>query len=494
MTTQQISGEDAFRLYDTYGFPLDLTQLLAAEKGLTVDVDGFNAEMEKQRERARAARKASVVTVADDSVETLATPFSGYEDDNLAYYAAEVLHVGEANGKPYIVVTDTPFYAEMGGQMGDTGLIRTLDGWQGTVVNTMKDSAGRVLHFLDKPAPESVVGHLAALSVDTARRDAIERHHTATHILHWALRKVLGSHAHQAGSLVTPDRLRFDYTHYEAPSEAQIAEIERLANEHILKNEPVCWQEFAFEDKPSSAMAFFGEKYGSRVRVVAIGEEVGTEKESFDRGWSVELCGGTHVCATGEIGLLKVVAESSVSSGTRRIEAVCGMAAYELAAGQHKTLRELAGRLSCKVEDLLPRLEAQTEKIHELEKELKNFQKKASAGQADELASKAFDKDGVKILAAVVSADNPNTLRQLGVDLQKKLGESVVVLAAAFGDKGNVLALASEGAVKAGWKAGAIVGELAGKLGGKGGGKPDFAMGGFSKVSEAAQVLAAFGK
>jgi len=162
MTQKQISGEDAFRLYDTYGFPLDLTQLLAAEKGLGVDVDGFNAEMDKQRERARAARKSSVVTVADDSVETLATPFSGYEDENLSYYAAEVLHVGEAGGKPYIIVTDTPFYAEMGGQVGDTGSIRTLDGWQGTVVNTIKDSAGRVLHILDKPAPETVVGHLAA--------------------------------------------------------------------------------------------------------------------------------------------------------------------------------------------------------------------------------------------------------------------------------------------------------------------------------------------
>ncbi|HNX05310.1 MAG TPA: alanine--tRNA ligase-related protein [Opitutales bacterium] len=494
MTQKQISGEDAFRLYDTYGFPLDLTQLLAAEKGLGVDVDGFNAEMDKQRERARAARKSSVVTVADDSVETLATPFSGYEDENLSYYAAEVLHVGEAGGKPYIIVTDTPFYAEMGGQVGDTGSIRTLDGWQGTVVNTIKDSAGRVLHILDKPAPETVVGHLAALNVDTARRDAIERHHTATHILHWALRKVLGSHAHQAGSLVTPERLRFDYTHYEAPTEAQLAEIERLANEHILKNEPVCWQEFAFEDKPASAMAFFGEKYGSRVRVVAIGEEVGTEAHSFDNGWSVELCGGTHVCATGEIGLLKVVAESSVSSGTRRIEAVCGMAACELAAAQFKTLRDMANRLSCKMEDLLPRLEAQQEKIHELEKELKNFQKKASAGQADELAAKAFDKDGIKILAAVVQADNPNALRQLGVDLQKKLGESIVVLAAASGDKGSVLALASDGAVKTGYKAGAIVAEIAGKLGGRGGGKPDFAMGGFTNVAEAAKVLASFGK
>ena len=494
MKEKQISGADAFRLYDTYGFPLDLTQLLAAERGLSVDVEGFNAEMEKQRERARAAHKSSVVTVADEGAEKDATPFSGYEEENLSYYAAEVLSVGESGGKPWIVTNDTPFYAEMGGQVGDTGFIRTLDGWEARVVNTVRDASGLVLHILDKSAPETVIGHLAALNVDADRRRAIQRNHTATHILHWALRKVLGSHAHQAGSLVTPERLRFDYTHFEAPSEEQLREIERLANEHIVRNEPVLWQEFGFEEKPKSAMAFFGEKYGAKVRVVAIGEEVGTEPESFDKGFSVELCGGTHVSATGEIGLLKIVAESSVSSGTRRIEAVCGMAAWEMAAGQFATLHALAGKLSCKVEEILPRLDAQAAKIRELEKELKAFQKKASAGAADELSARAFDKGGVKILAAVAGAENPNALRQLGVDLQKKLGESVIVLAADIGGKGSIVALASPGAIQAGFKAGAIVADLAGKLGGRGGGKPDFAMGGFANLADADKVLSAFGK
>jgi alanyl-tRNA synthetase len=495
MTQKQISGEDAFRLYDTYGFPLDLTQLLAAEKGLAVDVDGFNAEMNKQRERARAAHKASVVTVADESLDAAATPFSGYEDENLSYYAAEVMAVGEANGKPYIIVNETPFYAEMGGQVGDTGVIKTLDGWQGNVVNTIKDGTGRVLHILDKAAPEMIVGHLAAMNVDLARRTDIERHHTATHIVHWALRKVLGSHAHQAGSFVAPDRLRFDYNHFEAPKTEQLAEIERLCNERVLANEPVMWMEFDFDKKPKNAMAFFGDKYGKTVRVVAIGEEVGTEPESFEKAWSAELCGGTHVCATGEIGMIKLVAESSVSAGIRRVEAVCGMSAFKLASENFELLHKLAGKLSCKPDEIETRFEAREEKIRTLEKELKNFQKKASAGQADELAAKAVDKGGVKVVAALVEAADPNALRLLAVDIQKKTGaNSLVVLAMIANGRGTILCLAGDEAVKAGHKAGAIVAELTGKLGGKGGGKPDFAMGGFAKADAAAKVLADFAK
>jgi alanyl-tRNA synthetase len=493
MTQKQISGEDAFRLYDTYGFPLDLTQLLAAERGLTVDVDGFNTEMDKQRTRARAAHKASVVTVADESLDAAATPFSGYDEENLSYYAAEVIAVGVTEGKPYLIVNDTPFYAEMGGQSGDTGVVRTLDGWQGTVINTVKDAQGRILHIIDNPAPESIVGHLAAMNVDQERRTAIERNHTATHILHWALRKVLGTHVHQAGSLVAPDRLRFDYSHFEAPSAAQLAEVERLCNGHVLANEPVMWQEFEFEKKPANAMAFFGEKYGKIVRVVAIGEDVGTEPESFKEGWSVELCGGTHVCATGEIGMIKIVQDSSVSAGTRRIEAVCGEAAFKLAASQFELLHKLAGKLSCKIEDVENRFDARDERIRELEKQLKEFQRKSSAGQADELAAKALDKGGVKIVAALVEAANPGALRQLAVDVQRKAGpDSVIVLAAVAEGKGSLLCLCGEGAIKAGHKAGAVVADLTAKLGGKGGGKPDFAMGGFAKVDAVAAVLAAF--
>jgi alanyl-tRNA synthetase len=495
MTQKQISGQDAFRLYDTYGFPLDLTQLLAAERGLGVDVEGFNAEMEKQRARARAAHKSSVVCVAEGDAPAAATQFSGYEDECLCDFAAEILECGSADGRSFVIVNATPFYAQMGGQEADHGIIRAQGGWSANVVDVIRDSAGRVLHIVDAEAPADLAGRLAALTVDMHRRAAIERHHTATHILHWALRRVLGTHVHQAGSLVAPDRLRFDYTHFEAPSAEQLSLVEKMCNEHILTNEPVFWQEFDFESKPKNAMAFFGEKYGSRVRVVAIGESVGSEPESFDEGWSVELCGGTHVCATGEIGLLKIVQDSSVSAGTRRIEAVCGEAAYELAREQFELVARLASLMSCKGAELEDRFASQQEHIRELEKKLKEYQRKASAGQADELASKAQDKGAYKLVASLAQADNPNALRQLAVDIQRKIaGESVIVLAADIGGKGTILALCSDGAVKAGHKAGAIVGELAGKLGGKGGGKPDFAMGGFTDLNSAASVLAGYAR
>ncbi|MBN1403299.1 MAG: hypothetical protein JW942_02375 [Opitutales bacterium] len=491
MTAKQISGEDAFRLYDTYGFPLDLTQLLAAERGLSVDVDGFNTEMEKQRQRARAAHKSSVISVADDDAEAKATVFNGYEREYLCDYAAELIDAGEADGQPFLVFSETPFYAEMGGQQGDQGLVRLESGWEAKVVNTVKDAAGRVIHIVDAPLPEGSVGKLAALSVDLKRRSAIERHHSATHILHWALRTVLGSHVRQAGSLVAPDRLRFDFAHYEAITPEQLEKIERLCNERILANEPVIWEEFDYEEKPKSAMAFFGEKYGSKVRVVAMGEQVSGDPKSFDDGFSVELCGGTHVCATGEIGLLKVVQESAVSAGTRRVEAVCGEAAYELLREQFELLHRLAGRMSCKVEEVEARFDSLQEHGKELEKKLRELERKASAGLADELVAKAVEKNGIRLVAALVSAPNPNALRQSAVDIQKKLGEgAVVVLACVNEGKGSLLALCGEGAVKGGAKAGAIVAELTGKLGGRGGGKPDFAMGGFADAANAAKVLA----
>ncbi|MFA5257026.1 MAG: alanine--tRNA ligase-related protein [Opitutales bacterium] len=493
MTQKQISGEDAFRLYDTYGFPLDLTQLLAAERGLSVDTDGFNAEMEKQRQRARAAHRSSVISVADEGGAAEATPFVGYEHENMSDFAAEVVEIGQSGDQSFIIFNQSPFYAEMGGQMGDQGLVRTMDGWQDRVLNTVKDSAGRILHLLENPAPEGMIGQLAALSVDFKRRAAIERHHTGTHILHWALRSVLGPHVRQAGSLVTNERLRFDFAHYEAVSDSQLALVERMCNERILANEPVCWLEFDYENKPEGAMAFFGDKYGSQVRVVAIGEDVSGDPDSFEDGWSVELCGGTHVCATGEIGLMKIVQESAVSAGTRRIEAVCGEAAYRLAREQFDLLHRIAGRMSCKPEEIESRLEARAEHEREMEKKLKELERMQSAAQADRLAAAAVKKKGLKLLAALVDSPNPNAMRQLAVDVQNKLGEnSVVVLASCAGAKGSLLALCGADAIKTGHKAGSIVSELTGKLGGRGGGKPDYAMGGFSDTTSVAQVLKEF--
>jgi len=495
MAQKQISGEDAFRLYDTFGFPLDLTQLLAAERGLGVDVDGFNREMEKQRERARAAHQSTVITVADDSEVGQATRFVGYEASNLVDFETFVVDVAQADGGAFLVFERSPFYAEMGGQLGDMGSVR-IDGQAFAVSGTVRDAAGRHLHALaDVPAGVDLAafkGRKALVTVDATRRSAIQRHHTATHILHWALRKTLGTHVRQAGSLVAPDRLRFDFAHFEAIAPEALKRIEDMCNERILANEPVRWREFDFADKPSNAMAFFGEKYGNRVRVVAIGRDVGEEPASYESGWSVELCGGTHVCATGEIGLLKVIAETGISAGTRRIEAVCGQAALELFQERYGQVQALADRMSCKPAEIEARLDAQQAHLRELEKQLKALQAKASAGQAGELAARAVDRGGIKVVAAVAEAPDPNALRQVGVNVQRALGESVIVLAMVQGGKGTLLALCSEGAIQAGHKAGDIVRTLTAKLGGKGGGKPDFAMGGFSDAGGAPAVLDAF--
>ncbi len=490
MPQKQISGEDAFRLYDTFGFPLDLTQLLAAERGLGVDVEGFHREMEKQRERARAAHQSAVITVADDE-EAEATPFVGFEATNLESFETFVTDLLQSDGRSFLIFERTPFYAEMGGQIGDTGFAE-IDGQRYEIISTIKDAGGRRLHELKEGADPSVKGKKALVSVEQVRRGAIQRHHTATHILHWALRKELGDHVRQAGSLVAPDRLRFDFSHFEAISAEKLTRIEQLCNERILANDPVRWTEVDFEQKPTNAIAFFGEKYGNRVRVVAIGKNVADDISSYESGWSVELCGGTHVCATGEIGLFKIVSESAISAGTRRIEAVCGKAALQLVQEQGRLLDSLAVRLSCKPAEVEARIVGLQDRQKDLERQLRAFQQKAAAGQADELAQKAIERNGLKVVAELAEAPDPNALRQLGVSVAGKIGEGVVILAGRFENKGTLLALASPEAVKQGLKAGDIVRDLTAKLGGKGGGKPDFAMGGISDLDNINSVLANF--
>ncbi len=483
----RICGTDAFTLYDTYGFPLDLTQLLAQQEGLTVDVPEFERCMEEQKQRARAAQKKGIVEVKG-SEEGEATEFVGFEIENLTEFTAEVKDIIESDDAKYIVTDKTPFYAEMGGQIGDTGSIQ-IDDTSEKVIDTTKASDGRYLHKVESTSEFSIPSS-ALLSVDLERREVIQRHHTATHILHWALRKVLGEHVQQAGSYVGPDRLRFDYSHFEQPSKAQLQEIERLCNEKLLANHPVVWREFPFDQKPGNAKAFFGDKYGDIVRVVGIGENISAEDPaSFETGWSVELCGGTHTQATGEIGLIKIVAESSISAGTRRIEALAGERAYELAEANYDLLQKLAGQFSCKPDELEKRLEASQKHMRDLESELKQLKRAQSADLAGDLINRAREKNGMKILAAKVDADNPNALRTLSVDTIKKLGEGVVVLGGAFGEKVTLVTQSSPEAIKAGYKAGDIVRELTGKLGGKGGGKPDFAMGGGTDAAALESIL-----
>ena len=476
---EQISGSDAFALYDTYGFPLDLTQIIAEERGLTVDVDGFNVEMEQQRERARAAQKKEIIDVVDADTAK-ATPFKGYELDNCSTFETTIEDVVKTEDKTFSVFAETPFYAEMGGQVGDTGLL-VVNGNNYHILNTIKDGAGRYLHELSKEA-ELKSGDKATVTVDINRRKSIQRNHSATHILHHALREVLGTHVRQAGSLVTPDRLRFDFSHFEAPSKVQLAKIEAIANNLILQNDPVKSYEVPFDDKPEDCIAFFGEKYGDVVRVVDMG------------GWSKELCGGTHVTATGEIGLLKVVSESAISAGTRRIEAVVGESAYAMVVEQYDLLHDVAGRLSCKPEEVGQRLDVHLEQQKKLERELKTLRQKGAANQAEELVGKATAIGNLKVIAKVVSAADPNAMRGLAVQISKALGEGVIVLAGTFGPKGSLLCMCSPEAIKAGHKAGDIVRDLTGKLGGRGGGKPDFAMGGFGDASQLKAILDTFTK
>ena len=474
-----ISGEQAFALYDTYGFPLDLTALIARERGVKLDEKGFEAEMEKQRERARAAQKKTVITVSEGEDTGAATQFVGYDRSNLSGLKTKLLAaVPGKKDSAYLVFAQTPFYAEMGGQIGDTGFAE-IGGNRIKILDTIKDDAGRILHKVSaKDAQGLSADAEAALSVDAARRRAIERHHTATHLLHWALRKVVGDHVRQAGSLVTDTHLRFDFSHFEPLSDAQIREVESLVNARILDNRSVSWTEVPFDEKPADCVALFGEKYGAVVRVLDI---EGTEKE---------LCGGTHVSATGEIGLCKITQQSAIAAGTRRLEAVAGAAAFEALSARFAQTNRIADKLSCKPDQLESRLEAISQQRAELEKALRALNQKDAAAQADKLAAGAVEAKGLKWIVAAVAAADPQQLRELASSLEKQIGEGVIVLGAPQGaEKVSVLASCSRAAVAAGFKAGDLVRGVCEQLGGKGGGKPDFAMGGGKQPDKLAGVL-----
>ncbi len=482
--SRPIPGDVAFRLYDTYGFPLDMTQLLAAERGLTVDTTEFERLMQQQRDRARAAQKKEIVVAAtegDAPAELAPTKFLGYTmTDTRVAGPAKLVEVVNSDRGRFLVFDQTPFYAEMGGQAGDTGTA-LIDGHLLHIADTVKDKAGRHLHQLAAEAGAPVVplhpGASAELSVDLVRRRAISRHHSAAHLIHWALRKTLGTHVRQAGTSKTPDRMRFDFSHFEALTPAQLREVEQLVNEKVIDNAPVETYETEYDRRPEGTLAFFGDKYGRIVRVVDIG------------GYSRELCGGTHVRTTGEIGVVKIVFESAIAAGTRRIEAVAGQAALDFIAQREAALAAVSAHLSAGPMDVAHKLETLLAHQKELEKRLKSFEQKAAAGLADELAAGAAVRDGLKFVSAVVSAESPEALRSLGAQVVAKIGEGVVTLGTVFGAKASIVTFCSPAAREAGFQAGRIVGELSAKLGGKGGGKPDFAMGGGKEPDKLAAVL-----
>ena len=478
-TSKVLAGAQAFLLYDTYGFPLDMTQLLAAERGLTVDVAGFESEMEKQRERGRAAQKKDVIVGATEGTAPAeATKFAGYDLTPTSVTHAKVVDVIVTPKDTFLVFDQTPFYAEMGGQVGDTGHAIIGDA-KLIITDCIKDKSGRHLH---KVAPDSdlrtpISASPATLHVDYQRRRAIARHHSATHLLQWALRKVLGTHVRQSGTHKTPERLRFDFSHFEAVTAAQLREIEQLVNAKVIDNAPVVSTDIEYANKPEDVLAFFGDKYGKYVRVVDIG------------GYSKELCGGTHVATTGEIGVIKIAAEMAIAAGTRRIEAVAGQPALDFIVHREAALAAVSAHLSAGPVDVAKKLESLLAHQKEIEKQLKVFQQKAAAGIAEELAAHATERDGLKFVSAVVPVDAPEALRSLGSQILAKIGEGVVTVGAVFEGRASLAVFCSPAAIKAGHQAGKRVAELAAKLDGKGGGKPDFAMGGGKDGAKLAEVL-----
>ncbi len=480
-----IPGEIAFKLYDTYGFPLDLTRDIARERALSVDEPGFEREMQAQRERARAAGQFSARDgVAADAVAGLAaTEFTGYEHTRIDSARVVAIFVGgekrealEAGESGLVLLDCTPFYAESGGQVGDTGVIETETA-RFEVADTRK--LGGVYHGHDGELKSGrlTVGETVAAAIDAARRDAIVRHHSATHLLHAALREILGEHVQQKGSLVAPDRLRFDFSHFEPLALDQIAEIEQRVNTQIQANAAASAEVMDYDDAlAAGALAFFGDKYGDRVRVLQFGD------------YSTELCGGTHVQRVGDIGAFKIIVETGISAGVRRIEAVAGDRAVAWMQASDRTLRQLSERLRTAPEQIEERVDQLLERSRSLEKELDRLKQKLSASRSAGLDVDAREVEGVKVLAAELDGVDPNSLRDTVDQLKNRIGSGLIVLGTSCGGGVRLVAGVTRD-LTARFKAGELVNHVAAQVGGKGGGRPDFAQAGGSEPEKLPAAL-----
>ena len=483
------SGADAFKLYDTFGFPIDLTAEMAAEAGMTVDEDAFKALMTEQKERAREARKAlgdlgwAGVEFGKDMP---ATEFMGYDHDTVE--GAKVLAIvveGEqaeeiVSGMDAMVVLDkTPFYAEMGGQVADHGVL-TAEGVVFTVSDVQKNKGGKFMHYGKLAEGSLSVGDTVTAAIDTERRAAIRRAHSATHLLDAALTKVLGDHVHQAGSLVEPDRLRFDFTHFEAITPDELNRVEDMVNDAILNGMTITTEELPIaEAKARGAVATFGEKYGQTVRVVTMGD------------FSMELCGGTHLDNTAKAGPFRIKSESSVASGVRRIEATTGKATLEEMRHSRGMLTRAAQFFKSAPETLVERLEQQAAEMKTLRQALEKFKSEASMGEAKQILASAKTVDGLHIITGTRQGVDAAALRVMGDFLRDKDPAVVGVLASVQGEKVTFLAVCGKEAVARGVKAGDLVKAVSAICGGKGGGKPDSAMGGGTELLKVDDALAA---
>ena len=480
--TTTLDGETAFKLYDTYGFPLDLTADVCRERGVAVDEAGFDAAMERQRQIARAAGRFRAAGSLDYA--GVVTHFHGYEQIEVDGARIAALYVDGtsvprvAAGQAAVVVLDrTPFYAESGGQVGDQGTIEGAHGARFAVDDTLKVQAEVFGHHGRLEAGTLQVGDEVRARVDAVRRARTMRHHSATHLMHKALRQVLGAHVQQKGSLVDADKTRFDFSHHSPMTAAQIREVEALVNAEILENHPTRAQLMAFDDAVAhGAMALFGEKYGDTVRVL-------------DIGTSRELCGGTHVVRTGDIGLFKVVSEGGVAAGIRRIEAVCGDVALAWVQGVESVLHDAAGAFRAPVAELRGKIEQLIESARAAERELARLKSRLAANQGDELVAKAVEVRGLKVLAASLDGADAKALRETMDKLKGKLKSAAIVLAAVSDGRVQLAAGVTADAV-ARIKAGELVNFVAQQVGGKGGGKPDLAMAGGSDPSALPSALA----
>ena len=482
------SGADAFKLYDTFGFPIDLTAEMAADEGLTVDEEAFRKLMQEQKERAREARKALGDlgwAGVEFGKEVPSTEFVGY--DLTACNATVVALVCddelcgqmEAGSDGIVVLDKTPFYAEMGGQVGDHGVI-TAKGMTFTVTDVQKNKGGKFMHYGHVAEGVVKVGDTVQSAIDVQRRKAICRAHSTTHLLDAALKKVLGDHVHQAGSLVEPDRLRFDFTHFEAITPEQVHQIEWLVNDAILEGYPVVTEVLPIEEaKKKGAVAMFGEKYGETVRVVEMGE------------FSMELCGGTHLDNTAKAGPFRIKSESSVASGVRRMEATTGRLSLEGMEKSRGVLSKAAQFFKAAPSELLERLEQQAGEMKQLRQALDKFKSEASLGEAKQFLAAAKTVKGLHVLTGTRHGLDANAMRKMGDFLRDKDPAVVGVLASIAEDKITFLAVCGKTAVEKGVKAGDLVKLVSGICGGKGGGKPDSAMGGGSDLLKVDDALAA---
>jgi alanyl-tRNA synthetase len=484
-----LAGEDAFRLYDTFGFPIDLTELMARERGYLVDISGFEEALSAQRKMSQDERKSKQITVsADDFADPTQWThdqqhaeglgrFVGYDVIEVDTLVTAVRHL--ADGRVAVMLRETPFYAESGGQVSDHGTI-TGEGWS-VVVNEVRKLYGRIA-AIGTATGEITFGRAHA-AVPRDRRKDTERHHTATHLLHAALRKVLGEHVHQAGSLVSPDRLRFDFTHHGPMTAGQLAAIEADVNAGVWASVPVNIAEDSYTAAVArGAMALFGEKYGDVVRVVDI------------PSLSVELCGGTHVRNTAEIGLVRIVSEGGVAAGVRRIEAVAGPRAFQFMADRERALLQVASRLKVPMSGMTSGMDQIDRKLDTLLEERKQLEKRLDeamrggaqgGGLAQQLAAQAIEVGGTRFVASRVDVPDAKALQALGDAVREALGSGVALLGAALADgKGALLAVATDDARDRGLRADIVVRDVAATVGGRGGGKPHMAQAGV----DAAQI------